>query len=174
MIEPGDCIISHPRWNASETVSIITEVNSQSTVALMLNAPARVTLSELVMHKGYEITFDCEVYTGGTINSSAMILLHDSNWYSSNTMPVNSQWSISSDYFMIDKLAYDNTPTHFRPILGVSAWEAGELEQQCGGERPRWLILKQPGSDLVIADHKIQYQKALEHVSAQTVNQWFT
>ena len=173
-LEPGDCIISHPKWNPSDTVSFITEINHNTSVALTLNRPSDYTLGELVFEKGYELDAHVPVYHGGTINSGALVMLHDSHWYSSNTMPVNPTWSISSDYFMIDKLTMGNTPQSFRTMLGVSAWEAGELEEQCVGAQPRWLVLKQPTREFVLADSDHQHTMALSLYSAAHTNKWFS
>lgn len=162
MIRPGDLIISHPHWCAREKVCFVTEHSEKSTVALELNTPATITLAELVFEKGIELTYDEPVYRGGEYNQSALILLHDCHWYSSNTMPVTHDWSISSDYHMIDKLADGNTPTHYRAMLGITAWSPGELEEIINSSRPQWLVVNDPDYELITVSAEDQYTLALD------------
>lgn len=166
MIEPGDIVISHPRWGEGERVCFITEHTRYSTVALQLNQPSSVTFRELALSKGYDVAEDQPVYKGGDYNKAALIMLHDGGWYSSNTMPVNSSWSISSDLHMLGKIIAGNTPRSYRYVMGITAWPPHSLERELAQEKPLWLVLNEPDLDLVLADPAQQYDLALEAVSS--------
>ena len=166
MIAPGDIVISHPRWGEGERVCFVTEHTRLSTVALQLNTPTEVTFKDLAASKGYNCVEDQPVYRGGDYNRSALIMLHDGDWYSANTMPINSNWSISSDYHMLEKVIMGNTPHNYRYMLGITAWAPQGLERELTAERPTWLILNEPDIDLVLADPKKQYDLAIEAVSS--------
>jgi putative transcriptional regulator len=172
-VKPGDLLVSHPHWSDTERVCLITERTHASTVALELNTPANLTFAELVLEQGYAVSLDEAVYHGGDYNTHSLILLHDSNWYSSNTMPVNSEWSISSDYHMIDKLADGNTPDDFRVMIGISAWAERDLDQELAAKRSPWLVLKQPNRSLIMSDPEDQYTLALDAFIKQNVNYFF-
>jgi putative AlgH/UPF0301 family transcriptional regulator len=173
LIKPGDLIISHPRWGSSiRSVCFITEHTRYSTVALQINQPAKVTLRELVFTKGYDCADDQMVYSGGEFSPGALIMLHDRDWYSSNTMPVTSEWSISSDYHMLDKVTMGNTPTLYRYVMGLTAWEPGALEKDLHSDRPRWILLNDPDPELVMADADNQYALAIHAASSQFWNDY--
>jgi len=176
MIAPGNLLISHPHWADDEfidSVLLITEHTPYSTVALQLNKPIFTTLQDLVLKQGFECNITDTAYKGGSFNPGALIMLHDNSWYSSNTMPINKKWSISSDHFMIDKLADGNTPRQFRCMLGVSGWEPGQLENELMGSKPRWMILKSPPESLIMAKYNEQYQLAINQVSKYLTAQYF-
>lgn len=172
MIGPGDIIVSHPRWGEGDRVCFITEHTQYSTVALQINNPSSMTFRELAMTKGYDCVEDRPVYRGGDYNRSALIMLHDSDWYSSNTMAVTHNWSISSDYHMLEKVVMGNTPTYYRYVMGITAWAPNALEANLKSSRPGWLVLSDPDPDLVVADPEKQYKLALEAVSMNFWNQY--
>lgn len=173
MIKPGDLLISHPRWGSSvRSVCFITEHTRHSTVALQINQPANVTLRELVLTKGYDSVDDQMVYSGGEFSPGALIMLHDRDWYSANTMPVTNDWSISSDYHMLDKIVEGNTPTLYRYVMGLTAWEPRELEKDLRSSQPRWILLNDPDPELIMADAENQYALAIHAASSQFWNNY--
>lgn len=173
MIKPGDLIISHPRWGSKvNSVCFITEHTRYSTVALQINQPAKVTLRELVFTKGYDCAEDQMVYSGGKFSPGALIMLHDRDWYSANTMPVTSDWSISSDYHMLDKIVEGNTPTLYRYVMGLTMWEPGALEKDLRSDRPCWMLLNDPDPKLVMAEPDNQYALAIHAASSQFWNNY--
>lgn len=176
MIKPGNLLISHPHWaqdNFVDSVLLITEHTPHSTIALQLNKPTFTTIRELISQEGYECDINDTTYKGGSFNPGALIMLHDNSWYSSNTMPINQKWSISSDHFMLEKIATGNVPFNFRCMLGVTGWEPDELQQEMQGPRPNWLILKSPSSSLVMAKYNEQYQLAVNQISKDLTAQFF-
>lgn len=171
-IRPGDLVISHPHWGEGERVCFVTEHTRRSTVALQINRLADIRLRELFEDKGYVTDSDAAVYHGGDYNPGALILLHDSNWSSSNTMHINKLWSISSDYHMLDKIAQGNTPRDIKFILGVTAWKAQELETDLESDTPQWLHLEAPDPYIIMAEPEEQYELALSRVSSRLWNQY--
>jgi putative AlgH/UPF0301 family transcriptional regulator len=165
--------VSHPRWGQGERVCFITEHTRLSTVALQLNSPIEVTFKELASSKGYDCAEDQPVYRGGDYNSSALIMLHDHAWYSANTMVVNTEWSISSDLHMLEKIIHGNTPNFYRYVLGITAWPHQGLERDLASERPTWIALNSPSLDIVMSDASQQYELALEAVGSGFWNSYF-
>lgn len=165
MIQPGNILISHPRWGERESVCFITEHTRYSTVALQLNLPTSIQFADLALEKGYDCVENLPVFRGGDYNRSALIMLHDSSWYSSNTMAVTPELSISSDLHMIEKVCEGNTPLHYRYIMGITAWPPRSLENQLAQERPPWLLVPNPDPELIFADSERQYELALNAAS---------
>lgn len=172
-VEPGDCLVSHPHWNPQERLLFVTEHHHKSTVALELNTPSEHTVDQLQMMNNTTVPLTDTVYLGGDFNTHSLVLLHDSNWYSSNTMPINSQWSITSDRVMLEKLEMGQTPDFYRVLLGISAWMPKEIDQELASSRPQWLVLKQPTWQLVMADCDEQYQLAIDELAQQQVDLLF-
>lgn len=176
MIRPGSLLISHPHWARDDfidSILFITEHTPHSTVALQLNKPTNTGIRELVEQQGYSTHLNDLVYRGGDYNSTALIMLHESSWFSSNTMPVNSDWSISSDHFMIEKLCEGNLPLEYRCVIGISGWEPGELDRELNSKKPKWLLLKNPPLELITAKYNEQYQLAVNLVSQRLTAQYF-
>ena len=169
----GDLLISHPYWSDEQRVCLITEHTAHSSLALELNTPAEVTFAELVMEKGISVGLNDRVYTGGDYNTHALVMLHDCDWYSSNTMQVDENWSISSDYHMIDKLAMGNLPTEFRVMLGITAWGKGDLDHELASAKSPWLLLQNPYPGLVMCEPDDQYELAFKQFTKQCVSHFF-
>ena len=175
MVEPGDLLISHPRWaEESNGVYFVTENNPHSVVALQINQPTEYTIRDLVANRGLHCLEETCVYRGGDFNSSALVMLHDTHWFSSNTMQIDRRWSISSDNFMLDKISDGNTPTHYRYMIGVSAWDRDEFFHKQKSARAPFLVLKNAPTSLITADPKLQYNLALNSLSNRFTQQHFS
>ncbi len=172
MIQQGSILISHPRWGEGQRVCFVTEHTRYSTVALEINRPMNLQFRELAAQKGYDCADPELVYRGGDYNRSALIMLHDSNWYSSNTMAVDDRWSISSDLHMLEKVCGGNTPTLYRYVIGITAWPPHSLERELTGAKPTWLVLNDPDPDLIVADPEQQYDLALSCVGEKFWSQF--
>lgn len=178
----GCLLVSHPVHCVgpfARTVVVVTEHSDHGTVGLCVNRPHTITQNEILAQKGIDQPFeDQPVYTGGPVNSSALILLHSDEWYSSNTQHIVDGLSMSSDTLMMEKIAMHNTPQQQRWIAGVSAWRAGQLAEEVSGTgpwqgRPQWLTIDY-SPDLVFGTAgDTQWRRALELCAANAVSQYF-
>jgi len=74
-------------------------------------------------------------------------------------------FSISSDRTMVDKLEMGNTPDWYRLFVGMSAWQAEDLEFELKSKKPRWLLLSRPSQALIeLADGNL-WQNAVSEYS---------
>ena len=172
MIEPGHILISHPHWGEGRRVCFVTEHTQYSTVALEINRPSPLRFSDLAQQKGYTCREDQPVYAGGEYNRSALIMLHDSSWYSANTMTINRDWSISSDLHMLEKVTGGNTPQLYRYVIGITAWPPHSLTRELNSDRPTWIVLSDPSPSLVVAEPAQQYDLALSCVGERFWSQY--
>jgi putative AlgH/UPF0301 family transcriptional regulator len=168
-VRAGDCVISHPRWSDEETVIFITEHTKMSTVGLQLNRRSEHTFESL----GISGLMTDTVFEGGEANPGALIMLHTTEWYSSNTMPINEKWSISSDHHMLEKIADGNMPIDFRCCMGISYWQPNELDLIVKDPKSPWLVVKQPGPELVMSNPEDQWANAIKMLSSNIWDEFF-
>jgi putative AlgH/UPF0301 family transcriptional regulator len=151
-IRPGSILIAHPlhaNTENSKTVVYITESTGASTMGIILNKLSRYDLKELMSKHGIDWYGDREVYIGGEYNSQSLVMLHSEEWYSSNTMQVDKNFSISSDDLMIEKMEMGNTPEWYQLFIGCKGWDPAELGHELKSKKPKWLLLANPSTQLI-------------------------
>jgi len=167
-IAAGSLLIANPKYadrHHQGAVVYITESTAHSTMGLILNSPDEYSLDDLLSQKGINWPYDTRVGIGGDYSPTCMIMLHTDEWYSSNTMPVASNLSISSDGFMLEKLEAGNWPEWYKLFLGTSGWTPQELEQELRSTKPKWLLLAKPSQALIeLSDHDL-WNNAIAEVS---------
>lgn len=167
-IRAGSLLIAHPahaRAHRANSVVLITESNNYSTMGLTLNCVSEYNLSELMAQHHIDWHGDDRLYMGGTYNSTALVMLHSDEWYSTNTMSVDQRFSISSDELMMEKLDMGNTPDWYQMFIGCEAWDADDLAHQLKCSNPKWLLLSRPSQALIeLADEHL-WQSAVEEYS---------
>ena len=104
-IRPGSLLIANPKHadnHQQGMVVYITESTNYSTMGIVLNSSDSYYLSDLLEKKGISWPFETLVNIGGNYSPTCMIMLHSGDWYSSNTMPITTDISISSDHVMLE------------------------------------------------------------------------
>ena len=175
-IRAGSLLIAHPVHagvDRSEKVVYITESNNYSTTGLTLNNLGTYDLREILARQNIDWYGDNRLYHGGDYNSSALVMLHTDEWYSSNTMHVADQLSISSDGLMMEKLEMGNLPMWYRLFVGIEAWDAQDLEHQVRRANPQWIVLSKPSQALIELSDERLWHTALEEYSQDVVNSYF-
>lgn len=175
-IKPGSLLIAHPIYSSDsrvDAVVLVTECHSQGVVGLRLNNPSDITMSELMMQKNIDWMGPDQVYTSGSHNPGALILLHSSDWYSKTTMPINDDWSMSSDEFMLTKLSEGNCPLDYRICLGITIFNSLQITADIRSPRPKWLLLEDPSSDIINAPAGLQWDMAVAQHSQNLFDSYF-
>lgn len=172
----GRLLVAHPRLRDGvfhRSVVLVTEDHAHGSVGLVLNKPSDFSIQQIMTSKGLDCDRDGMVYRGGPVNPSALILIHSDDWFSSNTMGISPGLAISSDNFMMEKIAMGNYPSRWRFIAGVSGWQPGQLRDEIEGEgawRSRgssWLVADCDPEFVTRYDGEKQWHKALE-ICSQT------
>jgi putative transcriptional regulator len=167
-IRSGSLLIANPAYADEQQqghVVYITESTEYSTMGLILNSRDEYSLDDLLIQKGINWPYETRVGIGGDYSPTCMIMLHTNEWYSSNTMPITNDLSISSDGFMLEKLETGNWPEWYKLFLGTSGWTPIELEQELRGTKPKWLLLANPSQVLIeLADDQL-WNNAVAEVS---------
>lgn len=179
----GKLLIAHPKLSAQspfyKSVIFIYAENSQGVMGLIINKPTRFTVSNLAEARGIEFPLTKDyIRAGGPVNDKALLMLHTDDWSSSNTVDICPGLRISSDDFMIEKLAQGYQPTYWRMMGGICAWAPGQLDMELKGQEPyrpenSWLTCKANEDILFTYDGERQWDKALDLSSRQLFNQYF-
>jgi putative transcriptional regulator len=154
-------------------VVLITESTSVSTMGITLNHLSRHDFAQLMQQQQIEWYGSTDVYIGGNVNPHALIMLHSNEWYSSNTLQVHSDLSISSDELMLEKMEMGNTPRWYRLFVGCRIWSPSELEEQLRGAAPKWLLLNQPSLDIVESTQDDTWTMAVMQCSQDLIKNYF-
>jgi putative AlgH/UPF0301 family transcriptional regulator len=178
----GKLLIAHPKLTVSspfhKSVILIYSETPQGVTGLIINKPSRFTFSDLAEARGleYPLTKDY-LRSGGPVNDKALLMLHTDDWSSTNTVDICSGLRISSDDFMLEKLAQGYQPTYWRMMGGICAWQSGQLEMELKGQEPyrpenSWLTCKSNEDIIFTYDGERQWEKAVELSSRQMFNQY--
>lgn len=133
MIQPGQLLVAHPEKMQgffAKSVVLITENHSQGTVGIAVNRQSDMVFADIMYSKGIEWPYEDKLYRGGPVNPTALVCVHTSEWYSSNTLQVSADFAISSDNLMTEKMSMGNLPSEYRFVSGISGWAPGQLDYE--------------------------------------------
>lgn len=170
----GKLLVAHPNLNDglfARSVIYLYQHDPRGALGLILNKPTPWKLSNFLFEKGFEYLGSEIFYKGGPVNEKAIVLLHDNNWYSSNTMQVGNNLAISSDLVMLEKLATGNFPNKWRIFSGISSWGPGQLEMEIGSSNG-WQIAAPNDTIVFDQDGERQWNKAVQLCSQQLIDQY--
>jgi len=180
----GNILVAHPGSRLSgifdRSVALITENFQGHITGLVLNKQLHITEADLLKQHGItpEPGRTAPVYCGGPVNSNNLILLHTSEWRSTNTMQINQHLSISSDTNMLSRMAIGRQPRQYRWIAGVSGWAPGQLAQEAYGhgrwQEPQWIKLETDVTQSVLwnTPHNVLWMRSVESYSKSIVDHW--
>jgi len=171
----GKLLVAHPNLKSTvfkKTVIYLYEDSQAGVSGVILNKSSDWGLDHIFEHKGFNYASEDFVYLGGPVNIQAITLLHTDDFYSANTVPVSGGVSISSDNFMFEKIATDNTPEQWRLFVGLSNWKIGQLDREISQHRA-WLLADADLSIMFDYNGVEQWEKAIEHCSQCMVDSYF-
>ena len=172
----GKLLVAHPSvadWFARTVIFVYQDDTNQGTMGLVLNKPTRIKVSDIIIEKGYNYAGTEHVYKGGPVNENAVFLLHEDNWYASNTFQIgNSGLAITSDAVMMEKLSMGNYPLGWRMCTGCAGWHPGQLQQEMNSLHG-WLTCDANSSIVFDQDGERQWNKALQLCANQTIDSYF-
>ena len=173
----GKLLVAHPRLAQgvfAQTVIFIADHNKHGAYGVVVNRPSpSASVNDIVTRAGAEPVehLDEPLYHGGPVQEAQVVMLHTSEWYSSNTRPVGDDFAISSDTFMLEKLIMRNLPNFWRVFAGKAGWGPGQLEQEL--QRGDWLTLDAKPSIVFTSGQASMWQLAIELCASQTIADYF-
>jgi len=172
VIRPGTILAAHPDLQdqrfAASTI-LITESHDAGTYGYVLNKAANISLGEALANYRLNWPMDDKLYIGGPVPQNSLIMIHTSDWYSSNTMPVTDELSISSDNFMIEKMLCGNQPKYYRFVTGMAGWRPGQLEKELKNKKS-WLTCDSDSRIVFVYDSDRQWHQTIKQCATQTIN----
>lgn len=179
----GKILIAHPLLRLDNPfhktiIYMYQDEPKQGSVGVVLNRQSSIPLKEIAEDKGimWPSQMEC-LYRGGPVNQGALVLLHTDDWESQNTALAGG-YRVSSDDFMLEKLANGNVPVYWRLMTGFCAWAPGQLDAEINGSFPyrlenTWLTI--PANDSIMFEYsgEEQWSKAVKLATKQMVNQYF-
>jgi len=170
----GKLLVSHPNLKDGSfmhSVIFLYQDNHNGAVGLVLNKPTVYRLDHFLLERGLDYLGLEVFYKGGPVNENAIVMLHDDDWYSSNTVQVGNGLAITSDLVMLEKIATGNTPNQWRLFTGVSAWAPGQLSLEMKSANG-WQIADPNDSIVFDQDGERQWNKAIQLCSQQLIDQY--
>jgi len=126
-----------------KTVILMLEHNEKGALGIVINKPlGNITLGSVIStiedpainkKKLYDVKIP--IYWGGPVDNDKILILH-SNDYKNETTKKYNNLSTSSDLKTLVKIAEKKGPKKSLVILGISAWNIGQLDGEI--EMERW------------------------------------
>ena len=170
----GKLLVAHPMLNDyfHRAVILIHQDDPKAgTAGIVLNKPTKITVGSILAEKGLGYEGTEHLYKGGPVQEQVVLMLHEDNWYGSNTMHVKPGLAVTSDDIMMQKLSMGNYPLAWRMCLGMAGWHPGQLQKEIDSKYG-WLTCDADGSIVFAKDGERQWQQALQMCAHQTIDQY--
>lgn len=181
MINAGQILIAPPAMpdlRFKRTVIFMAETSAMGSWGLVVNRELGQTARELFEDTEIDCNLEWPVYWGGPVNPGVIWLLHDRGWSMSTTLPIGSDWAITSHPEMFDVLSKGYCPRYSRIIAGTACWGPGQLESELDGHPPwnrdsSWLYSGVPSVDwLLEQDVDLLWSTSVTESGHQAVDSW--
>ena len=171
----GHLLIAHPKLQDrmfTRSVILIVEDNRVGSVGIVLNKPSNIYFRDLLRVKGIDCLNDKIVHCGGPVNGHACTIVHNDDWYSSNTYLLQRGLAASSDDLMVEKIIAGNEPENYRVFTGLANWAPGQLSTEIN-TGASWLTMLADRASVFSLNGEKHWAKTLEQCSRQIVDNWF-
>ena len=151
-----------------KTVILMLEHDEKGALGIVINKPlGKITLGSListvddpVINKKKLYDVKIPIYWGGPVDNNTILILH-SNDYNNETTKKYNNLSTSSDLKTLVKIAEKKGPKKSLVILGISAWNIGQLDGEI--ELERW-TLSETSIDLIFdIENKKKWLEAINN-----------
>jgi putative transcriptional regulator len=110
------------------------------------------------------------LYVGGPVNEQAVIMLHTTDWKSSNTLKVNRYYSVTSDDMMIFKYTNGDTPRVYRFCSGCAVWHTQQIQAELAANK--WLVSDLSPELIFEADDRELWDLSVEINAKDTIDKF--
>jgi len=136
-----------------KTVILMLEHDKKGALGIVINKPmGKISLGSLIskvddqsINKKELYNFKIPVYWGGPIDDHKMLILHSKDYKNESTKEYN-KFSTSNDLRILVEIAEKKGPKKSLVVLGISAWNFGQLDGEI--ELERW-TLSESNMDLI-------------------------
>lgn len=127
-----------PNFNGS--VTYLWKHDKEGALGLVVNQPSKLVIPDLMEELGITIKDaflsrlqDSSILTGGPVERNKGFILHEAGTEWDYTLPVNDDVSLSMSKDILQEIADGGGPSRYLVTLGCAGWDAGQLEQEIGG-----------------------------------------
>ena len=173
----GKLLVASPKLDGTmfaKTVVFLYDHGRQGSQGLVINrASDETTIAQLLDDPllNNSITLQEPIYHGGPVAERTITMLHTGEWFSANTRVISEDFSLSSDQFMLEKIASGNTPHQWLMAAGKCGWIAGQLENEL--EKHAWLPLTAKPSIVFSSGQESLWKLCIELHASESVEAWF-
>ncbi len=127
--------------NFEHSVVFLCSHSEQGAMGLVLNQPSTLTLGQVF--EQLEIPGEAPavqgepVFVGGPVQQEQGFVLHSTEQLWESSLPVNDFSALTSSRDVLEAIAGDRGPDHFRLMLGYAGWGPGQLESEL--QQNAWL-----------------------------------
>ena len=182
-IKGGDLLIAPAAMRDTrffKSVILLTHHHVGGSYGLCLNRPTSYTVQDLIDEA--EMDLECQLsmplYWGGPVQPNTVWMLHDPEWSTRYTVPVNNNWSMTSHTEMFYHLADNDWPKWFRVFHGYAGWGPGQLQMELTSQgawehHSSWLTVSQVEPESVLEQDESQLWTTTVELSAkQAMDHW--
>lgn len=167
----GKFLISRPTpkdLTYLRTVVYIYEDDENGASGVELTHPTMLRIKDVSSaYSGENYT----IYKGGPAVSSALMLLHSTDFTSTNTLHTGAKYDISSDKLMLEKMSNGDLPEYFKFVVGAVIWAPDQLETEI--ELGAWLVSDLDPEIAFGLEGKQQWEAAIEYVGSEMISRYF-
>jgi putative transcriptional regulator len=151
-----------------KTVILMLKHNKNGALGIVINKQlGKITLGSLInkiedQSLNNKELYDIEIpiYWGGPVDKNKILILH-TNDYKNETTKKYNKLSISNDLKILVKIAEEKGPKNSLVVLGISAWNIGQLDGEI--EMESW-TLSEMSMDLIFeVENNKKWLKALSN-----------
>ncbi len=121
--------------NFSHTVSYICQHNAEGALAIIINRPTGMVLSNIFEQMGIDTSSQkiqqIPVFAGGPVQKERGFIIHEkdsTSWDASISISDTTRLTSSRD--ILEAIAQNEGPSDFLIALGYAGWGAGQLEEE--------------------------------------------
>ena len=169
----GRYLIARPHIQGvfSRSVIYIYEDLPTGSGGLTINHQTGKELRDVLAQHGinYPAKID-PLYLGGPVATNSLMMMHTTDFTSTNTLFTPHEINISSDDLMIEKLVNGARPRAFKMCVGRSQWAPGQLQHELKSNS--WLVADLPKSLAFDFANEKTWERAVEIASNQMFRQY--
>jgi putative transcriptional regulator len=138
MIKPGTLLIAPPSvqhnlWGGSTI--LITDIERDNAIGIIINKVSRMTLSEFGDRLGYDLDHvSGMLHIGGPERQTSFTILHSTEWECHNSFRISKDFAITSNDDVLKRFQSGDEPEQWRMFLGMCVWKVDQLEKQIAGD----------------------------------------
>ena len=172
----GKCLIARPNLTDpmfKKSVVYIYEHSSRGTAGLVLSKKHH-SLNSINLCSGRGFATDSvpaePVWIGGPVSQKSVLMLHSTDWSSTNSIEITDSTSITSDDMMFFKYTTGNTPFYYKFFVGHSVWHPQQIRAEI--QRNNWLITELDTETIFENDGRHLWDIAIENAAQETMDKF--